>query len=71
MIATPKFASAIGHRLTRDAASQPELGIVAGVIGPRAMAGRLATAARHHTEAARAKIAKALELVQELGSIRF
>jgi hypothetical protein len=61
----------LGYCFAFHSSSEAEVGIMAGVIGFGAMAGRFAAAADDGGNRARPKIAQPEELLQELGTVGF
>ena len=60
-----------GYAFPVDLTCQPNLGIVSGIVGFGAVAGRFAAAAHDRTDGARAQIAEGGELVKDSGAFGF
>ena len=63
-----RMSEGLGYGFARHPAGQAKLGIMAGVVGFGAMAGRFAATSGHGGNATGAKIAQAEEAFQELGA---
>jgi hypothetical protein len=66
-----RVGEGLGHALAGDSPGQPKLRVVARIVGFGAMARWLAAATHYGCDRTRPEVAKAEEILQEFGSIRF
>ena len=60
-----------GYGLAIDGARETELGVVAGIVGPSAVAGGLAASTNDGGYRAWSQIAKGTDLAQDMGALSF